>query len=162
MVKQVSEDTKLTALGGDTRTLGEWTTTFQLLTVVLDPYTAQSAWLLETAGRVLTHFRGADVRTAWTVTADERDARRFLGPWADEILTFADPDRALVEALELEHLPALAYLRQDLAVMGVTEGWDPHAWEQVGRLVGKVTSWSFPKLPQAGDPGAFDGSPAKG
>ncbi|MCB0972836.1 MAG: hypothetical protein KDA97_15120, partial [Acidimicrobiales bacterium] len=74
MVTQVSEDTKLTAIGGQTRTIGEWTTTFQLLTVVIDPYTHESAWLLETAGRILSTFSGADCRVAWTVTADERDA----------------------------------------------------------------------------------------
>ena len=34
--------------------------------------------------------------------------------------------------------------------------------EQLGALVGKVTSWSHPKLPAAGDPGPFEGSPAKG
>lgn len=162
MVTQVPEDTNLTALGGESRPISEWTTTFQLLTVVLDPYTSESAWLLETAGRFLHVFRGADVRTAWVVTADERDAKRFLGPWADEFLTYADPKREFVEALGLERLPALVYVRQDLAVVGTAEGWEPEEWEQIGRLVGKVNSWSSPKLPGAGDPGAFEGSPAKG
>ena len=162
MVTQVAADTKLTAVGGESRPISEWTTTFQLLTVVLDPYTEQSAWLLETAGRILHNFRGADVRVAWTVTAKEPDAKRFLGPWADEFLTFCDPDRELVAALEMEHLPALVYIRQDLAVVGQVEGWDPEEWETLGRLVGKVNSWSYPKLPAAGDPGAFAGSPAKG
>jgi hypothetical protein len=162
VVTQVAEDTKLTAIGGQSRTIAEWTTTFQLLTVVLDPYTEQSAWLLETAGRVLANFRGADVRTAWTVCADEQDAKRFLGPWADEFLTFTDPKRELVDALSIERLPALVYVRQDLAVVGQVEGWDPEEWERLGQLVGKVNSWSYPKLPVAGDPGPFAGSPAKG
>lgn len=162
VVKQVAPDTQLTAVGGESRSISEWTTTFQLLTVVLDPYTEQSAWLLETARRVLHNFQGADVRVAWTVTAKEDDAKRFLGPRADEFLTFADPDRLLVDALELQQLPALVYIRQDLAVVGQAEGWDPEAWERLGRLVAKVTSWSFPKLPAAGDPGPFAGSPAKG
>ena len=162
MVTQVPADTQLTALGGASRPISEWTTTFQLLTVVIDPYTQESAWLLETAGRVLANFRGADCRVSWTVTADERDAKRFLGPWADEFLTFADPDRELVAALGLERLPALVYIRQDLAVVGTAEGWNPEEWEQLGHLVGKVNSWSYPKLPAAGDPGPFPGSPAKG
>jgi len=162
VVTQVAEDTQLTAIGGQSRSIAEWTTTFQLLTVVLDPYTEQSAWLLETAGRILRVFRGADVRTAWIVTADEQDAKRFLGPWADEFLTFVDPKREAVAALGLEGLPALVYVRQDLALVGTAEGWDPEAWESLGRLVAKVTSWSFPKLPGAGDPGAYAGSPAKG
>jgi hypothetical protein len=162
VVTLVKDDVKLTALGGETRTIEEWLTTFQLLTVVLDPYTHESAWLLETSARVLAHFRDADCRVAWTVTADEADARRFLGPWADEFLTFADPDRELVGALELERLPALVYIRQDLAVVGQAEGWDPEAWEQLAALAGKVNSWTHPKLPKPGDPGPFAGSPAKG
>lgn len=158
----MKEDVTLTALGGESRTIEEWLTTFQLLTVVIDPYTQESAWLLETAGRVLAEFQGADCRAAWTVTADERDAKRFLGPWAEEFLTFADPDRALVEAVGLERLPALVYLRQDLAIVGTAEGWDPEEWEHVGALVAKVNSWSYPKLPKHGDPGPFEGSPARG
>lgn len=162
MVTLLKDDFALTALGDEPRPIDEWLTTFQLLTVVLDPYTHESAWLLETAGRVLANFQGADCRVAWTVTADERDAARFLGPWAKRFLTFADPDRALVGAAGLERLPALVYVRQDLAIVGKAEGWHPAEWEHVGALVGKVNSWSHPHLPGPGDPGAFDGSPAKG
>lgn len=160
MVAQVPADVKLTAIGGETRTIDEWLTMFQLLTVVIDPYTKESAWLLETSGRVLENFRGADCRVAWTVTADEQDAKRFLGPWADRFLTFTDPDRELVRGLELERLPALAYIRQDLAIIGSAQGWKPQEWEHVGALVAKVNSWSFPQLPGPGDPGPFEGSPA--
>ena len=162
MVTLVNEDVPLTALGGESRTIEEWLTTFQLLTVVVDPYTHESAWLLETAGRVLEHFTGADCRVAWTVTADEKDTRTFLGPWADRFLTFSDPGRELVKALGIERLPALVYVRQDLAVVGQAEGWDPEEWEHIGALAGKVNSWSHPMLPKPGDPGPFAGSPAKG
>lgn len=162
VVTQIDADVKLCALGGEARTIGEWTTTFQLVTVVLDPYTAESAWILKTAERFLGEFRGADCRVAWTVTADERDARRFLGPLAASTLTFADPDRVLVKALSIERLPALVHLRQDLAVVGLAEGWDPPEWERIGQLLGKMMSWSYPQLPAAGDPGLFAGSPAGG
>lgn len=161
VVTQVRDDVKLTALGGEARTIEEWLTTFQLLTVVLDPFTHESAWILETAGRVLANFRDADCRVAWTVTADEADARTFLGPWAVEFLTFVDPDRELAEALSIERLPALVYVRQDLAVIGQAEGWDPEEWEHIAALAGKVNSWTYPKLPKPGDPGPFQGSPAK-
>ena len=133
---------QLAAIGGEARPLDEWLTTFQLLTVVLDPYTHESAWILKTARRFLAHFRGADCRVAWTVTADERDAKRFLGPLAEETLTFTDPDRTLVKGLGLERLPALVYIRQDLVVVGQSEGWNPSEWEDIGALVGKVNSSS--------------------
>ncbi len=158
----VKDDVTLTALGGEGRAIAEWLTTFQLLTVVLDPYTHESAWLLETAGRVLDHFKEADCRVAWTITADDKDARKFLGPWAERFLTFTDPDRTLVEALSIERLPALVYVRQDLAVVGKAEGWDPEEWQHIGALASKVNSWSYPVLPKLGDPGPFAGSPAKG
>ena len=162
MVTQVSEDVELAAIGGEARSLEEWRTAFQLLTVVLDPYAHESAWIVQTARRFLANFQGADCRVAWTVTADERDAKRFLGPLADEFLTFTDPDRSLVQGLGLERLPALVYIRQDLVVVGQAEGWNPPEWEHVGALVGKVNSWSHPQLPASGDPGPFPGSPAKG
>lgn len=160
MVTQIDADVKLTAIGGESRTLDEWTTTFQLVTVILDPYTAQSAWILETARRFLAEFRGADCRVAWTVTADEADAKTFLGPLATETLTFTDPDRALAKALGLQRLPALVHIRQDLAVVGQAEGWDPAEWERIGQLLAKMMSWSYPQLPGPGDPGPFAGSPA--
>lgn len=162
MVALVNDDVKLTALGGETRTIGEWTTTFQLLTVVVDPYTQESAWLLKTAARILHEFKGADCRVAWTVTADEADAKRFLGPLAQDYLTFVDPDRELVKGLGIERLPALVHIRQDLAIVGQAEGWNPPEWEAIGQLLGKMMSWSSPKLPTAADPGPFPGSPAAG
>jgi hypothetical protein len=162
VVSLVNEEMTLTAIGGEPRTVAEWLTTFQLLTVVLDPYTNESAWLLPTAARVLHEFKGADCRVSWTVTADEQDAKRFLGPLADEFLTFVDPDRKFVEELGLERTPALVYVRQDLAVIGKAEGWDPQEWQDLGALVGKVNSWSSITLPKAGDPGPFPGAPAAG
>ena len=162
MAKEVSDDIELAAIEDEARPLSEWLTTFQLVTVVLDPYTAESAWILDTAGRFLTNFRGADCRVSWTVCADATDARKFLGPWADELLTFADPDRKLVKGIGIERLPALVHIRQDLAVVGAAEGWDPQAWQDIGRNLAKVMSWSHPELPQRGDPGAFVGTSATG
>ena len=152
---------KLTAIGGEPRTIEEWLTTFQLLTVVLDPYTHESAWILETARRFLANFSGADCRVAWTVTADEADAKRFLGPLAEEFLTFTDPDRELAKALELDQLPALVYIRQDLAVVGQAEGWSPPEWEHIGALVGKVNSWSYPSSPAPATPARSPAPPPR-
>ncbi len=89
-------------------------------------------------------------------------AREFLGPWADRILTFADNDRDLVKALGLNELPAFVHLRQDRTVVGVAEGWDPPEWKQVASVLAKDMSWSRPVFPLNGDPAAYAGSPALG
>ena len=124
-------DLVLAPLSGEPAPIAGWVTTFQLALVVLDPFTNQSAWLLDTAGRILTHFREADCRVAFVVTGTADEARQFLGPWADKVLTFADPDRASVRALGLNELPAFLQVRGDLHVAGAAEGWDPEQWQAV-------------------------------
>ena len=151
-------DLSITALGGEPRTLREWVTTFHLVMVAIDPYTDQSAWILETADRILTNFREADCRVAWLVTADAEDARAFLGPHADRRLTLIDPDRSVVKGLGLERLPALVHIRQDLAVVGAAEGWSPPEWDSITENLGKSMSWSHPVIPLPGDPSPFEGS----
>ena len=151
-------DLSVTALGGEPRTLEEWVTTFHLAVVAIDPYTDQSAWILETAGRVLANFAEADCRVGWLVTADGDDARAFLGPWADRFLTLLDPSKAVVKGLGLERLPAFVHIRQDLAVVGAAEGWRPKEWESVAENLGRVMSWSHPVIPLPGDPTPFEGT----
>lgn len=155
-------DLVLTPLKGDGRTIAEWLTTFQLAAVVLDPFTNESSWLLETTGRILTHFTGADCRTAFVVTGTADEARQFLGPWADKVLTFADPDRAVVKGLGLNELPAFVQVRGDRAVAAAAEGWDPMEWRNVASSLAKAMSWSAPLIPAAGDPSPFAGSAATG
>lgn len=155
-------DLQLAPLTGDARSIAEWLTTFQIATVVLDPFTNESAWLLETAGRILTHFRGADCRVCFIVTGTADEARQFLGPWADKVLTFADPDRAAVRALGLNELPAFVHIRQDLTVVGAAEGWDPMEWREVANRLAKDKSWSAPLIPAHGDPTPYAGSAAAG
>lgn len=155
-------DLELAPIDGEARTLTEWLTTFHLAVVVIDPYTYESSWLLETGGRILEEFRGADCRTAFVVTADAADARTFLGPWAERVLTYVDPDRDLVKALGLNEVPAFVYIRQDLHVVASAEGWDPPEWREVAVRLADDTSWSRPLIPAHGDPQAFAGSPALG
>jgi hypothetical protein len=152
-------DLTVTALGGEPRTLEEWVTTFHLVMVAIDPYTDQSAWILDTAARILDDFVESDCRVGWLVAADAEDARTFLGPWADRFLTLIDPDRSVVKGLGLERLPALVHVRQDLAVVGVAEGWHPSEWRSITDNLGRIMSWSRPVLPVPGDPTPFEGSP---
>jgi hypothetical protein len=151
-------DLSVTALGGEPRTLAEWVTTFHLAVVVIDPYTDQSAWILSPAARLLDDFVGADCRVGWLVASDADDARAFLGPLADRYLTLIDPDRAVVRGLGLERLPAFVHIRQDLAVVGASEGWHPPEWQSIAANLGKIMSWSHPLVPVPGDPSPFEGS----
>ena len=155
-------DLTLTPINGEPLSIKDWLVTFQLAVVVLDPFTNESSWLLETAGRVLTHFTGADCRVAFLVTGSADEAREFLGPWADKVLTFADPDRAAVKSLGLNELPAFVQIRGDLHVAAAAEGWDPMEWREVANALAKNMSWSAPLIPIQGDPTPYAGSAATG
>lgn len=155
-------DLTLAPINGEPRPISGWLTTFQLAVVVLDPFTNESSWLLETAGRVLTHFTGADCRVAFLVTGTAEEARQFLGPWADKVLTFADPNRTAVKALGLNELPAFLQIRGDLHVAAVAEGWDPLEWRAVANALAKNMSWSAPLIPAESDPSPYAGSAAAG
>lgn len=162
MATDPSPELELAPLGGKARTVRMWLTTFHLALIALDPYTNESSWILPTATRILHNFEQADCRVAFLVTADEADARRFLGPWADEVLTFVDPDRKVVAGLGLQRLPAIVHLDMGGAVVNAAEGWDPDEWQKVTDGLAEVTSWTGPVLPGPKDPGPFAGSPAAG
>jgi hypothetical protein len=155
-------DVQLTPINGEARSIDEWLTTFQLALVVLDPFTNESAWLLDTSTRVLAHFNGADCRTAIVVTGTADEAKQFLGPWADKFLTFADPDRVAVKAFGLNELPAFLHVRGDRHVAAAAEGWDPHEWREVANSLAKNNSWSAPLIPESADPSPFAGTAAAG
>ena len=159
---QLPDDLVLTPLGAQPRPLPEWLTTFHMASVVLDPYTNESSWILKTAVRILDALRGADARVSFIVTSDADDARRFLGPIADDFLVFADPDRAVPKALGATSLPAFAFVRVDGSVDALAEGWNPAAWRQVARAISDATSWNSPTIPGPNDPAPFVGSPVAG
>jgi len=161
-VATVPADLTFQPLGGEPRTAAEQLNLFQLVLVAIDPYTNQSAWVLETAGRILTEFAGADCRVAWLVTAPEEDARTFLGPWAERMMVFVDPERTVVKALDLNEIPSLIHIGHDLSVIGKADGWDPATWRAITDNLGAMMSWTRPTYPRPGDPVAFAGSPAAG
>jgi hypothetical protein len=162
VAKNPPADLVLAPLGAASRPLEDWLTTFHLATVVLDPYTNESSWILRTATRILEALRGSDARVNLLVTAGEEDTRAFLGPVASQFLVFCDPDRLAVKALGLEQLPAFVFLRVDQTVVAAAEGWDPDAWRDVADAIADATSWIPPTIPLNGDPRPFRGSPALG
>lgn len=162
MVANPPLDLTLSPINGEGRSLQTWLTMFHLVTVVLDPFTNESAWVLPTAARVLTNYEEADCRVAWVVTGTADECRQFLGPWSAEILTFADPDREVVKAMGLERLPAIVHLGMDGTVINAAEGWDPAEWRGVTDALSSITGWNRPLIPTPGDPGPFPGSPALG
>ena len=159
---KLPNDLSLRPLDGEARDLSEWLTTFHLASVIVDPYTNESSWVLKTAVRILEGLRGADVRVNFVVTANDADARAFLGPLVDRFLVFCDPDRAIVKALELDALPAFAFIRVDREVVATAQGWDADDWRAVADEIATTTRWRAPMIPAPGDPVSFAGSPAAG
>lgn len=153
---------ELDPIQGEARPLGDWVTTFHLAVVVLDPFTHESSWILETASRVLACYNAADVRTAFLVCGTQEQSKQFLGPLAEEYLTFADPDRVFVKGLELASLPAFVHLDQALNVVNSAEGWKPKEWRIVAKELAKQMHWSSPVIPEDDDPPPYPGTPALG
>lgn len=162
VVTEVSSEIPLTRLSGETLPLHKWTTTFHLALVVLDPYTHESAWILDTATRILREFMPSDCRTTLLVTCDDAGARQFLGPLVDEMLILTDPDREAVKGLGLERLPAFVHLNQANQIVAVAQGWDPPAWKAVADSLATSMSWQSPVIPQRGDPSPYEGTTAIG
>jgi hypothetical protein len=162
VVTTPSPTVDLETVDGDSRPINDWVTTFHLVLVVVDPFTHESSWLIDTAGRILRNFVGADCRVGWLVTGDADDAREFLGPWADELITFVDPDRSVVAELGIDALPAIVHLDHSLAVISSAEGWIPSQWRQVAAQLADSMSWSVPMIPDEGDPSPYAGTPAAG
>ena len=133
---------------------------FNLASVVLDPYTNESSWILKTAARILSSFRGADVRVNFIVAADKEGAKAFLGPLADEFLVFCDPDRIVIKQLEVHKLPAFVLVQMDGEVSAKAEGWNSSEWKAVAKEIASITVWSVPEIPASSDPAAFSGTPA--
>ncbi|WP_420638327.1 hypothetical protein [Candidatus Poriferisocius sp.] len=162
MSTTLDADVTLTPLNGEPRPMGDWVTVFHLVMVVLDPYTYESSWLIDTSGRILRNFVGADCRVAFLVTASVDETEEYLGPWTSEFLTFADEDRSVVRALGLETVPAIVHLDHQLNLRASAEGWDPAAWRDVATQLARAMSWRPPVIPVPDDPSPFAGTPALG
>ena len=145
-------DLVLAPIGGEPRSLDEWLTTFHLASVVLDPYTNESSWILPTATRILEGLRGSNARVNFLVTADDADSRAFLGPLTERFLVFTDPDRVAVKALGLTELPAFVFIRVDGTVPSAAEGWSAASWRAVADAVADGDGVAAPRHPHCRRP----------
>ena len=128
MASDPSPDLLLSPINGKPRPVGAWLTIFHLVFVALDPFSERSAWLVETSGRILTNYDQADCRVAFLVGGTADEARAFLGHWAIDVLTFADPDLTAIRGFGLQTLPAIVHVAVDATIVDAVEGWDPPAW----------------------------------
>ncbi len=151
----------LDSLRGEGYALRDWLTSYPMLLVAIDPYTHESSWILETAGRLLDHYAPADVRVGWVATTSEEGCRQFLGEWADRYLVFPDPDRDVVSAFGVERMPALVYVRGD-GWTEVVDGWEPTDWRNLAVQLSKQLQWTRPIIPRPGDPTPYRGTPVGG
>jgi hypothetical protein len=149
---------KLATSRGVTRTLDDWTTMFHLCLVVLPGRPEGAAWV-PVAERIFATLGDADCHCAFVVPAGESVARRLLGDAEQRVMTFVDPELALVQSLALERLPAFVHLRQDTTLVASSEGWDPRDWQRVAREVGAAMAWTVPEVAGSGDPRPTPGWP---
>ena len=159
MATNPAPDLNLVPITGHSRTVREWLTTFHLLFVAVDPAGVRSRWIVPTAARVLFEYEQADCRVAWLVAGEAADARKLLGRWATDIMTFVDPELTAIKGFGLQTLPAIVHVSMDLTVVNSIEGWEPMAWRELTTELSRRMSWSRPHIPVPGDPGAFEGSP---
>ena len=101
MYKSPNAGSTLTSINGQSLPLRSWVTNFHLLLVVIDPFSHESSWIINTASRVLSNFTGADCRVGWLVIGNAEEASTFLGPHSDEFITFVDPDGDFVKEVGL-------------------------------------------------------------
>lgn len=149
---------ELTTIRGVTRSLDDWSTTFNLAIVLL-PGRPEAAAFLPVVDRLYATFGDSDVRATICVAADEAIARRILGDVADRYLVLCDPGSELAGSLGLERLPAFVHLRQDTTVVSAAEGFDAAEWQKVADGIARLKHWSSPKVAGRGCPPATRGWP---
>ena len=148
----------ITSLAGVTRTLDDWTTVFNLAMVVL-PDRPEGRAFMPVIERIFATFGDSDVRTVVCVPSTTAVTRRILGDAADKWLVFCDPDKAFVNSLGLERLPAFVHIRQDTSLVAAAQGWSPTEWQKVADELAKHQHWTSPQVAGRNDPPPSPGWP---
>ena len=141
-----------------TRTLDDWATVFNLAIVVL-PDRPEGASFVPVIDRIFSTFGDSDARTIVCVPTTAGIAKRILGDDVDRWLVWCDADKAFVESLGLERLPAFVHLRQDTSLVTAAQGWSPTEWQKVADAIAKHEHWTSPMVSGPGNPDPTPGWP---
>ena len=148
----------ITSYKGVTRTLDDWATVFNIALIVL-PDRPEGAAFVPIVDRIFRTFGDSDVRTIVCVPSTPTITKRVLGDAVDRWLTWCDPERALVDSLGLERLPAFVLLRQDTQLVTAAQGWSPTEWQRVCEEIARKEHWTAPIVAGRGDPAPTPGWP---
>ena len=148
----------ITSYAGVTRTLDDWATVFNLAVIVL-PDRPEGAAFVPVVERIFATLGDSDVRTIVCVPSTKTIAKRILGDAVDRWLVWLDPDRAFVESLGLERMPAILMLRQDTSLVTAAQGWSPTEWQRVANEIARHEHWTTPLVAGRGDPAPTPGWP---
>lgn len=148
----------VTSFTGVTRTLDDWATVFNLAIVVL-PDRPEGAQFVPVVERIFATLGDANVHAVVCMPTTPAIAARVLGDLTERWMVWCDADRALVEGLGLERLPAFVHLRQDTTLVTAAQGWSPTEWQRVADEIAAHTHWTSPVLAGSGPP-ATPGWPA--
>jgi hypothetical protein len=149
---------QITSYKGVTRTLDDWATVFNLAVIVL-PDRPEGAAFVPVVERIFATLGDSDVRTIVCVPSTKTIAKRILGDAVDRWLVWLDPDRAFVESLGLERMPAILMLRQDTSLVTAAQGWSPTEWQRVANEIARHEHWTTPLVAGRGDPAPTPGWP---
>jgi hypothetical protein len=149
---------QITSYKGVTRTLDDWATVFNLAVIVL-PDRPEGAAFVPVVERIFATLGDSDVRTIVCVPSTKTIAKRILGDAVDRWLVWLDPDRAFVESLGLERMPAILMLRQDTSLVTAAQGWSPTEWQRVANEIARHEHWTTPLVAGRGDPAPTAGWP---
>jgi hypothetical protein len=148
----------ITSYKGVTRTLDDWATVFNIALIVL-PDRPEGASFVPVVDRIFATFGDSDVKTIVCVPSTKTITKRILGNAVDRYLVWCDTDRALVESLGLERLPAFLLLRQDTQLVTAAQGWSPTEWQKVANEIARKEHWTTPIVAKSGDPKPTSGWP---
>ena len=152
---------RLATPAGRLSTVGQLTTLFDLCLVVVDGlHPAQARTLEPVIDRIDGTLSGADCTVGvLAVGIDATDAATMLGPLAERVAVFADPDGAAAAALGVTAGPALVWVTTEPAVRAAVAGWDGATWRPVLAELARKLAWTRPLMPAPGDPDPLPGRP---